>query len=156
MKTILSVCLGMVFVNATGAAFAGGMDGLMKTDRAFSALSLAKGSNAAFLAYIADDARLYGAGSQPPMFGKVAVERRFAQQGSGNGAPKDNQLSWAPQHAEISGDGRLGYTDGTWRFKGRGAKGKPVRLTGHYLTVWRLEHGHWRVVADMGTTDRTK
>ena len=34
--------------------------------------------------------------------------------------------------------------------------GSKVRLTGHYMTVWRKDGGAWKVIADMGTTDPAK
>lgn len=134
-------------------AWADSLSRLMAADRAFSKLSVAKGSNTAFLDFMTDDARIYGTGNEPPMNGKREATERFARQGSGNGDPAKNKLSWEPDHAEISKDGQLGYTDGHWLFEGEGAKGEPIRATGHYLTVWRLTGGRWKVAADMGTTD---
>jgi len=131
------------------AAQAGAAEDIVAADKAFSALSAAKGSNAAFLAYIADDARVFGTGNEPPIFGKAQAIKRFAR--SGNGDPKTNVLSWVPDHAEASKDGTVGYSDGHWLFVG----GK-VRLTGHYVTVWRKDGGGWKVIADMGTTDPGK
>lgn len=130
------------------AAQAGAAQDIVAADKAFSALSVAKGSNAAFLAYIADDARVFGTGNEKPIFGKAEATRRFAK--SGNGDPRTNVLSWVPDHAEASKDGTAGYSDGHWLFVG----GK-VRLTGRYMTVWRKDGDAWKVIADMGTTDPT-
>ena len=130
------------------AARAGATDGLMAADRSFSALSVAKGSNAAYLAVIATNARLFGNGSQPPIFGKVAAGKRFAAIAS----TRHSVLSWVPEHASVSADGTLGYTDGTWLFTST-LKGRHLEFRGHYLRVWRRVAGHWKVLADMGTTD---
>ena len=137
------------------SASAGPKQDLLAAERAFSALSVAKGNNFAFLAYLAEDGRLFGTGNQPPIFGKAKAAKRFADPKNGNGDPKTNVLSWEPDHAEVSKDGTLGYTDGSWLFTGApDAHGKRLRLTGHYMTVWRREHdGKWKVVADMGTND---
>ena len=124
----------------------------MAADSAFSALSVKVGSNAAFLATMADDARIFGTGNEPPIFGKAQATTRFAT--SGNGDPKLNVLSWTPDNAEISGG--LGYTDGHWLFVGHDAKGAEFQLTGHYMTVWRKETSGWKFIADMGTTDSKK
>lgn len=121
-------------------------------DKTFSELSVAKGSNAAFLAYMADDARIFGTGNEPPIFSKAQAMKRF--QTSGNGDPKLNVLSWVPDHAEASKDGTLGYSDGHLLFEGASdAKGKRLHLTGHYVTVWRKIGGSWKFISDMGTTD---
>lgn len=143
-------------LSVASAAYAGPKEDLIAADQAFSALSVAQGSNAAFLAYIADDVRLFGTGSGAPLYGKAAVEQSFKT--TGNGDPKTNILSWVPDNAVISADGTLGYTDGHWLFAGGlNAQGKGgVRLTGHYVTVWRNEARGWKVIADIGTTDPQK
>ena len=135
---------------SSAAAQAGGREGLLAADRAFSALAVARGSNAAYLALITRTARLFGDGREPPIFGRIAAERRFAQEGLAR--PKHSQLSWVPDHATVSADGTLGVTDGRWRFVAR-LKGKRIIFHGHYLRVWRRVAGHWKVLADMGTTD---
>lgn len=142
------VACALALLAATPAA-AGPKGDLLATDKAFSALSVAKGSNAAFLATMADEARVFGTGNEPPIFGKAEAAKRFAK--SGNGDPKVNVLSWAPDHAEISKDGTLGTSDGRWLFTA-----PKLRLTGHYVTVWRNESGRWKFVADIGTTDPKK
>jgi hypothetical protein len=75
-------------------AQAGAAEDILATDRAFSTLSVAKGSNAAFLAYMADDARVFGTGNEPPILGKAEAIKRFVK--SGNGDPKTNVLSGSP------------------------------------------------------------
>ncbi|MGH6871643.1 MAG: YybH family protein [Rhizomicrobium sp.] len=133
-------------------ALAAPKDEVLAADKAFSDLSAAKGSNAAFLAYLADDGRLFGTGNQPPIIGKAQAVRRFAT--SGNGDPRLNVLSWTPDNAEVSD--ALGYSDGHWQFAGHDAKGAAFKLTGHYMTVWRKEVSGWKVIADMGTADAKK
>ncbi|HTT99382.1 MAG TPA: DUF4440 domain-containing protein [Rhizomicrobium sp.] len=132
-------------------AQAGAEDDVLATDKAFSELSVAKGSNDAFLAYMADDARILGTGNEPPIFGKAAAAKRFET--SGNGDPKTNALSWIPDNAEVSRDGTLGYSDGHWLFEGADGKGARLHLTGHYVTVWRKTGGGWKFISDIGTTD---
>jgi len=133
-------------------AHAGAKDDIIATDKAFSELSIAKGSNAAFLAYMADDARIFGTGNEAPIYGKTEARKRFET--SGNGDPKLNVLSWMPDHADVSGDGTLGYSDGHWLFEtAPDAKGNRVHLTGHYVTVWRKTGDSWKFISDIGTTD---
>jgi ketosteroid isomerase-like protein len=141
---------GLAFTQAAQAA---PRDELIAADKAFSAQSAAQGSNAAFLANLADDGRIFGTGNEPPIFGKAEAAKRFAK--SSNGDPKLNVLSWTPDFAAV--DGRLGYTDGHWLFAGHDAKGATFQLTGHYVTVWRKDAtGAWKVLADMGTQDPAK
>jgi ketosteroid isomerase-like protein len=133
-------------------AHAGAKEDVLATDKAFSELSVAKGSNDAFLAYMADDARIFGTGNEPPIYGKAAAAKRF--KASANGDPKLNVLSWVPDHVEVSADGTLACSDGHWLFQGMpDAKGNRQRLTGRYVTVWRKTSKDWKFISDIGTTD---
>ena len=150
------ICIGAAALSlalAGTAALADPKDDLIAADKAFSAMSVAKGDSAAFLAFLADDGRLFGTGNRPPLIGRAAAEASFKSGDSGNGAK--STLSWAPDFAEISADAALGFTDGHWTFDGApDAKGQRFHATGHYLTVWRKDaSGSWKVAADMGTTD---
>lgn len=150
MKPILVGASLAIALTLSTAALAGAKEDIVATDKAFSELSVAKGSNTAFLAYMADDARIFGTGNEPPIFGKAEAVKRF--QTSGNGDPKLNVLSWVPDNAEVSGD--LGYSDGHWLFEGApDDKGNRMHLAGHYVTVWRKTGGDWKFIADIGTTD---
>ncbi|HEX4533209.1 MAG TPA: nuclear transport factor 2 family protein [Rhizomicrobium sp.] len=147
-RTVL-LCLALAFAAPASSAPA---DDLIATDKAFSALSAAQGSNAAFLAFLADDGRIFGTGNDAPIYSRADALARF--KASTNGDPKTNVLSWAPDNAEVSADGTMGYTDGHWLFVGPADdEGTRPRTTGHYVTVWRMEDGQWKVIADMGTTD---
>lgn len=134
-------------------ASAGPKEDLLAADKAFSDMSVAKGSNAAFLFYLAEDGRLFGIGSEPPIYGKAAATKRYADQDRGSDDPAANVLSWSPEHADISEDGTAGWTDGVWTFvSAPDAKGERAKASGHYLTVWKKDtHGQWKVAADMGT-----
>ncbi len=149
--SLLSLLAALAF--SLSAAYAGPKDDLMAADKAFSDLSVAKGSNAAFLSYVTDDVRLFGIGTEPPIYGKAAAQERFKT--SGNGDPATNVLSWTPANAVLSDDGTIGWTDGVWTFVGApNAKGERPKESGHYLTVWKKNaRGEWKVAADLGTVD---
>jgi len=151
----VSLLLGLLaFWLVTGPIFAGTTDELIAADTAFSDLSAAKGSNAAFLSYLADDGILYGSGNRAPIYGKADAVKRF--QTEGNGDPRTNKLTWTPEHAGASSDGTAGWTSGTWAFNGLDGKGAAFKLTGHYLTVWKKDAKKgWKVAADMGTVHKT-
>lgn len=134
-------------------AVAGPKEDLIAADKAFSDYCVAKGSNVAFLAYLADDGRLFGIGNRSPIYGKAEATKRFTDPSESNGDPATNVLSWTPDHADVSADGTVGWTDGAWHFIGApDAAGKRPEVTGHYLTVWKKDSaGQWKVEADMGT-----
>ena len=61
-------------------------------------------------------------------------------------------LDWRPVMAEVSNDGSMAHTVGTWDFYVRGKDSAASAGSGHYLTVWRRQaDGSWKVLADIGT-----
>ena len=135
-------------------AAAAPQDALLATDRAFSALSAQQGEHAAFLAYMTDDVRLYQ-GDHPPILGKAAATAAFLAEEKANPGYRANELVWNPLEAEISPDGALGTTRGTWRFTAPKADGAPAILTGYYVTVWRRQpDGAYKFCLDIGGADK--
>jgi ketosteroid isomerase-like protein len=133
------------------AAGAAPKDDLLAADRAFSALSLEKGSHTAFLAYVTDDVRLFD-GAHPPLIGKAAVAAYYATEEKADPAYSKRRLEWMPEEAEVSPDGVLGWTRGKWVFSGPAG-----RLTGYYVTEWRRQSdGTYKVCLDIGSADRPK
>jgi uncharacterized protein (TIGR02246 family) len=66
-------------------------------------------------------------------------------------------LTWRPVTAELSNDGTMAYTIGTWDSHRRGRDSAASAATGHYLTVWRRQADNsWKVLADIGTTHPKK
>jgi ketosteroid isomerase-like protein len=66
-------------------------------------------------------------------------------------------LDWRPDMVEVSGDGTMAYTIGTWDFHVRGKDSAATAGTGHYLTVWRRQADKsWKVLADIGTVHPKK
>jgi ketosteroid isomerase-like protein len=123
---------------------------MMAADKAFSAMSLAKGPHAAFLAYLADDALLYE-GDHPPILGKVAAATYYASDEKKNPTYATERLQWTPTGADASEDGSLGYTHGTWMLDAKKKDGGAVHVTGYYVTEWRRQKdGTYKVVADIG------
>lgn len=145
----MRIFLFALALTVAAPALAEPKDDLLAADRAFSTLSAAQGSNAAFLATMTEDGRIYGSGNEAPIFGKAAATKRF--QAIGNGDPKVDVLSWVADNAEVSADGTLGFTDGHWQFAA-----PKLHLTGHYVTTWRKVGGQWKVAADIATTDPKK
>ncbi len=115
---------------------------LMETDSLFSVSSMKNGYKAAFLAFADSNAVLLKPGYLP-IKGRGSIARHFHEQGSTR-----LQLSWAPDFAEISKDGTLGYTYG--RYKTIKPDGILVG-EGTYVTIWKKQgDGSWRYVLDTG------
>jgi ketosteroid isomerase-like protein len=111
---------------------------LKSADSAFAAMSVARGAQAAFLAFAAAEAVLLGSPGVPMTHGRDAIGAAFA------GFPADAVLEWAPVSADVAGSGDLGCTVGEASVLARHSYSK-------YLTVWKRQaDGTWKFVADGG------
>jgi len=136
------------------AATAAPKDDLLAADRTFSALSVAQGAHAAFLATMTDDVQLF-TGAHPPLVGKMAVAATYAEEEKTDPTYKSQRLEWTPIAAEASADGSLGITRGTWVYTAPGADGAVRRLTGYYVTTWRRQSdGTYKFCLDIGGADK--
>jgi len=121
---------------------------LMRVDADFSAMSVAKGMQAAFAAYLGDDAKSFPPG-QPVITGRDAIVADMALP-PGRAAT----LSWEPQGAELSAAADFGYTYGRYTLATTNAAGAKVERHGKYLTVWKRAPGQpWKIAADIGNAD---
>lgn len=110
---------------------------LVAAERAFAADASARTTREAFLAALAPDGLVFAPG---PTSGQHSWQSRTDDGG---------KLAWAPEFAEISAAGDLGYTSGPWTFTPAGADA-PV-AAGHYLSVWRKgADGRWSLLIDHG------
>jgi ketosteroid isomerase-like protein len=139
----------------TASAQAAPKDDMLAADKAFSAMSIAKGAHAAFLSYMTDDVRLFD-GDHPPIVGKAAVAAHYAAQEKADPeGTKKQRLEWTPVEADASPDGVLGWTRGTWIFTAPKPDGSQFKLTGYYVTEWRRQpDGTYKFCLDIGGTDR--
>ena len=114
------------------------LEKLIATERAFAQTAADKGTKAAFLEFMAKDAVVY-------------VPERTAAMPYWSGRPESKSLlSWAPNYADISSNGALGYTTGNWEFRAKGKDDQP-RAFGDFVTVWlRQPSGEYRFVVDLG------
>ena len=146
----VGVALGLfAFGSCAAQALAGPKEEMVAADRAFSAMSVEKGARAAFLAYMADDVRLFD-GEHPPIVGKAAVEAYYAKHPAAPGT----KLEWTPIEAEASPDGVLGFTRGTWIYTAKKKDGGEAKATGYYVTVWKRQaDGHYKFTLDIGGSD---
>lgn len=147
LATLGFVAAGLLL---TSPSFADPRADMIAADKAFAEMSLAKGAHAAFLAYMADDVRLYD-GDQPPILGKAAVAEYYDK----NPQSPDDRLEWTPVEADASPDGVLGLTRGTWIYTAKKPDGSALKLTGYYVTEWRRQKdGKYKFALDIGGADK--
>ena len=112
---------------------------LIATEDAFAASAGDIGTNAAFLAYIADEGILF---KPNPVNGK---EFLLNSESSSRGI-----LKWFPIYAALSQSGDLGFTTGPWEYS-ENEKESTKNSYGNYCTVWeRKTDGDWLFLIDFG------
>ena len=111
---------------------------LVDTEHAFARMAAEHGTKAAFLANMTDDALVFN----PDMAnGKAFWNARGESKGL---------LSWAPNYADISSNGILGYTTGNWEYRAKGKDDSPAAF-GDFITLWlRQPEGKYKFVIDIG------
>jgi ketosteroid isomerase-like protein len=121
-------------------------EALLAADRAFDSTVAAVGLEG-WVSFFSDSGRQidnYG----DFVFGHVAIRDHMR----GLLTDSTRSLRWAPDRAEVSGDGSLGYTWGRWTMLRRGTAPAEELARGRYLTVWRKQtNGSWKAEADVGT-----
>jgi len=116
---------------------------LADADRYYSALSLEKGRNVAFLAMF-DSAGVTLAPHKPPIEGYSAIKKIIM-----SSSDTTYTLTWEPRFAKVALSGELGYTYGTYKLTIKATK--PVLQEGTYTTIWhKNSHGKWKAMLDTG------
>ncbi|HEY2038735.1 MAG TPA: nuclear transport factor 2 family protein, partial [Edaphobacter sp.] len=101
--------------------------------------AVAAGGGKAFAQWFAEDAVVLNNG-QPATLGRGAI----TAQAQWN--PKDYQLTWTPQGAQMGPSNDMGFTWGHYEGHSKDKNGQPVVISGRYITVWkkiRTEAGRW-------------
>ena len=111
---------------------------LVETEIAFAKTAEMKGTKAAFLEFLADEGIIF----QPTEInGKQFWNAR---------PDSPALLSWRPNWADISSDGKLGYTTGGWEYRVNGKTDEPSAF-GEYVTIWQKQpDGKFKAVLDIG------
>jgi ketosteroid isomerase-like protein len=134
----LWISLLILAVSATIAVAQTDFDKLVDTERSFAKTAGDRGSKAAFLEFMAPDA---------VVFVPDKTTARLYWQGR---PESDAFLLWAPNYADISANGILGYTTGNWEYRPKGKADEPTAF-GEFVTVWlRQPSGQFRWVVDIG------
>jgi ketosteroid isomerase-like protein len=114
---------------------------LLELDGRF-AKAVAAGGGKAFASWFADDAVTLNNG-RPAVHGRAAI----AAQAQWN--PKDYQLTWTPQGAQMGPSNDMGFTWGHYEGHSKDKNGQPVVISGRYFTVWKkIADGSWKVALD--------
>ena len=109
--------------------------GLRVAEEQFSQESRRAGAKSAYQALASEHFRFYRGGSPP------AITRAAALAAPGM---TQDPLVWSVERVEAAFSGEFGYARGS--YASADAPSKPL---GHYLCVWRLEAGQWRVALDV-------
>jgi ketosteroid isomerase-like protein len=118
---------------------------LIKLEGEFSD-SVAKGGGKAFASWFAEDAVTLQNG-KPPVRGHVAIAAGAVWD------PKDYQLTWYAEGAQMAPGGMSGFTWGHYTSTAKDSNGQPVSLGGRYITFWKKVNGAWKVAMEASADD---
>lgn len=114
---------------------------LMELEGRF-AQAVAEGGGKAFASWFADDALTLNNG-QPALMGRAAITAKAQWN------PKEYQLSWVPEGAQMGPSNDMGFTWGHYEGRSKDQNGNPVLISGRYITVWKkISDGTWKVAMD--------
>jgi ketosteroid isomerase-like protein len=108
--------------------------------------AVAKGGGKAFSSWFADDAVTLNNG-KPAVHGRVAIAA-MAQWD-----PKEYQLTWMPEGAQLGPSGDTGFSWGHYDATSKDHNGNPVVQSGRYITFWKKVGGKWKVAMDASAND---
>ena len=115
-----------------------GLQTIMDAERAFGQTASAKGQKAAFVEFLTDDSIIF---RPEAINGKDFWTRQIELQGA--------NLTRKTAFADVSANGLLGYTTGSWRLN-RKEKDIDVITYGDYVTIWERRDGAgFRAVIDI-------
>ena len=118
-----------------------GMLTLLELETKF-ADAVAKGGGKAFSTWFAEDA-VSLANGKPPVMGRSAISAQAQWD------PKDYQLTWVAQGAQMGPSNDMGFTWGHYEGTSKDQHGEIVKTSGRYLTVWKKQpDGAWKVALD--------
>ena len=121
---------------------------LRSADSALTA-AIAATDAARTAAFYEDNAELLPV-AEPAVNGRDAIRRKWAEFFGIPGFANQSRLT----QVDVSADGTLAYTRGTYETAMTGGDGKPTVERGKWVTVWRRQaDGSWRIVQDISNTD---
>ena len=112
---------------------------LRTAEASFSKLAMKSGLAEAFYQFLAPGGTVLLPDASP-LDGREVVRIHLA-------ASQQTVLDWQPGRAEISQNGDLGYTWGTFEMRGQVMDGKIQNTYGKYVSLWKKQaDGTWRIV----------
>ncbi len=145
-KVLILLLLGFCFVETSAQSVKtmrtqpvkNDLQKLVETEKAFARTAAEKGTKTAFLTFLADDGIIF---NPTEANGKLVWKAR---------EDSPALLAWNPAWADISSDGKLGYTTGGWEFRPKGKTDKPTGF-GEYVTIWQKQgDGTFKAILDIG------
>ena len=135
---LLSFLAGPFAGRAAETAGADAARAMVESERKFYQTGQEKGTRAAFLAFLADDAIIFRPG---PVNGKEAWGKR----------PETGlDLIWEPTFAAISRSADFGYTTGPAKWRAN-KKEQEFLGYGQFVSIWKKQKdGSWKVALDCG------
>lgn len=119
---------------------------LMELEGRFAKDVAAQGGKA-FANWFADDAVTLNNG-KPAVLGRASIAAQAQWD------PKDYQLTWTPQGAQMGPSNDMGFTWGRYEGTSKDKNGQPVTISGRYFTVWKkLPDGTWKVALDASANE---
>lgn len=117
---------------------------IREVEQQFARMAHDEGVPKAFIAFAAEEAVLLR--NDKLVAGKAAIKAYFE---SKDADYKNIQLSWKPDHIEVSSSGDLGYTYGRYTYTHADAAGVVTNAEGIFHTVWKRQpDGSWLYVWD--------
>ncbi len=149
MRRIILAVMLCGFAIAAAAQADTVKDALLKADRDFNQATQERRADG-WMEYMDDNGVL---GRPKPVVGKDAIRVALKEDWD----DPNYHLTWAPDEAYAMPGNRMGYTRGHWTLTTKDKEGKPLTLTGQYLTVWRQnKQGEWKIIWDGGGADPPK
>jgi ketosteroid isomerase-like protein len=119
---------------------------LMELEGRFAKDVAAQGGKA-FGTWFADDAVTLNNG-RPAVLGRASIAAQAQWE------PKDYQLTWTPQGAQMGPSNDMGFTWGHYEGHSKDRNGNPVVISGRYFTVWKkMPDGNWKVAMDASANE---
>lgn len=125
----------------TQPTFTPGMLQLLELETKFAADVAARGGKA-FASWFAEDGVTLANG-RPPVMGRAAIAAQAQWD------PKEYQLTWLADGAQMGPSNDMGYTWGHYEGVSKDQHGQSVKTSGRYITIWKKQtDGTWKVVLD--------
>jgi len=115
---------------------------LYAVEKEFCAMAQSDGVQKAFVYFAADSAVILRRSQL--LKGKEAILKQYE-----SFPRKGSKLEWAPDFADVSASGDLGYTYGKYTLTSTDSVGHTTKNEGVFHTVWKRQpDGQWRFVWD--------